>query len=267
MRRSVWCLMVYLFVPIVGSAASFDCDKARTEVEKMICANAELSLLDDELARAYFDAREHEEAEGKVELRDSQRTWLKNRNNVCAKSIEGSARWHPDRRCLKAAYEYRIWKLAPARVEQERLREGRYRVGWGWDRPLCRKLAAHLNANPHLPPPVCQLRLGASNPDFALPEWQVLDIRGHRGILKTIWDGDKPPEFDRNRIFQERFEANQFKLSRAFFDVNNSGEPRTVYRAELDPCNPQVEIDFRIPSVPRLYAVDPDGKRPSDSFS
>jgi uncharacterized protein len=37
-------------------AASFDCGKATSEVEKLICGNEELSRLDDSLSEAYQEA-------------------------------------------------------------------------------------------------------------------------------------------------------------------------------------------------------------------
>lgn len=265
-RRFALLLWLVGFATPAVQGASFDCRKASTAVEKVICADEEISKLDDELGRAYRTAvniGEH------AELRRTQTEWLKNRDDVCGDSGPGA---QPDRRCLKTAYEFRIWKLAPERDDHNLLSAGRYRVGWGWDRPLCRKLSAHLNAHPEWPPLSCGMKVGNSNPDFALPAWETLDTRTHREILKAIWDeavGPRPSlsRTETDRIFEERFNAGDFKLAKAIFDVNNSGSPLTVYRAELDPCRPDDELGFNIPLVPRLYAVGPDGKRPhSNSF-
>ena len=38
-----------------AQAASFDCGKAATKVEKMICGDEELSKLDDKLGKVYQD--------------------------------------------------------------------------------------------------------------------------------------------------------------------------------------------------------------------
>ena len=57
-------------------AASFDCNKAATQTEKAICANPELSSLDNLLASAWRVAK------NKVSL-DDQRDWLKIRE-LCA---------------------------------------------------------------------------------------------------------------------------------------------------------------------------------------
>lgn len=46
-----------LLIPSVGFCASFDCNKAATLVEMMICNDAELSRLDDELSLIYKQAK------------------------------------------------------------------------------------------------------------------------------------------------------------------------------------------------------------------
>lgn len=38
---------------IEAQAASFDCDKAATKIEKMICSDKELGSLDEDLLKAY----------------------------------------------------------------------------------------------------------------------------------------------------------------------------------------------------------------------
>ena len=60
MRNSVSGLWVglcsglfLLLAPLAGQAASFDCAKARAKIEKAICADKELSALDERMAAAY----------------------------------------------------------------------------------------------------------------------------------------------------------------------------------------------------------------------
>lgn len=61
-----------------SSAASFDCAKASTDVEKMICADVELSSLDEQLAKTYKASMERVvDISG---LKKEQREWLKLRN-------------------------------------------------------------------------------------------------------------------------------------------------------------------------------------------
>lgn len=87
--------------PLAGHAASFDCTKAASQVEKLICAEDELSRLDDELAAAYRAASGAPGAADQV--RRDQRQWLAVRN-ACR-----------DRACIKSAYDRRLADLRAAR--------------------------------------------------------------------------------------------------------------------------------------------------------
>jgi uncharacterized protein len=55
------------------NAASFDCHKATTWLEKTVCSNPELSKLDEELAKAYHDALTSLSPEGQQETKQYQR--------------------------------------------------------------------------------------------------------------------------------------------------------------------------------------------------
>jgi uncharacterized protein len=81
-----------------AGAASFDCTKAASRIEKLICADAELSRLDSELGQLYDDARR---AAGTdlATLKRAQRAWLKQRED-CG-----------DSDCVARAYRQRIAEL------------------------------------------------------------------------------------------------------------------------------------------------------------
>ncbi len=89
--------LAFFLLPAFAHSASFDCQKASTPVERMVCADADLSGLDDVMAGIYTtdSAREHGPA-----LRTSQRAWLKLRD-AC-----------PDTGCVKQRYQQRIAELA-----------------------------------------------------------------------------------------------------------------------------------------------------------
>jgi len=93
-------LLVVVAMPLAASAASFDCAKAASRVEKAICADAELSRLDEHLGRFYFAARERL-AENASCVEADQRQWLRAQRNACA-----------DGACLKKAYLGRLAELA-----------------------------------------------------------------------------------------------------------------------------------------------------------
>jgi uncharacterized protein len=93
-----------------ATAASFDCHKATTWLEKTVCSNPELSKLDDELAKAYHDALASLSPEGQEETKQYQRQWLKELSPFC----KARAQFEFDddtAKCLKNYYEERIKAL------------------------------------------------------------------------------------------------------------------------------------------------------------
>lgn len=75
---------IVLFTVASGaSAASFDCSRARTKVEKLICADVELSRADEEMAAAYDKARRSLAPGDARDLMLTQRSWLSSRDKAC----------------------------------------------------------------------------------------------------------------------------------------------------------------------------------------
>ena len=99
-------LYVNVFITLIAAsstfafAASFDCTKARSEVEKAICKNDELGKLDEDLSEAYKVAVKNHPVQNYVRAR--QREWIKD-NNSCDKDRLVA--------CLKARYAKRIVSL------------------------------------------------------------------------------------------------------------------------------------------------------------
>jgi uncharacterized protein len=93
-------LGTFFLLSIAGNidAASFDCGKATSDIEKIICSNEELSKLDESLNKAYLKALERPDI--RKQMIESQKQWLKNERNAC-KNAE----------CLKKTYETRIKEL------------------------------------------------------------------------------------------------------------------------------------------------------------
>jgi uncharacterized protein len=84
-----------------ASAASFDCALARTETEKAICANEEVSNLDEYLGRYYAAARDTLKSAGKCLVTD-QRIWIREKRNACK-----------DAACRRTVYLERLAVLDP----------------------------------------------------------------------------------------------------------------------------------------------------------
>lgn len=79
-------------------STSFNCAKATTSIEKMICSNTQLSDLDELLVVSYKKAMSR--TEDKKQLKSEQQQWLKSTRNACQ-----------DVECLKDAYAMRITEL------------------------------------------------------------------------------------------------------------------------------------------------------------
>ena len=108
-----------------AAAQSFDCAKAASANEKLICSDAALGRLDLELEAAVRRALEAAPAERERLLGDERR-WVKQRDRDCAR--EGASARDENIECLTKAYGERIAGLAKA---AERLPH---------DDTLCRRL-------------------------------------------------------------------------------------------------------------------------------
>jgi len=69
-------------------AASFDCKKAATGLEKAICSDEDLSAFDDQLAKAYSNALKSLSPEGQKETKEYQKQWLKNLSPYCEARVK-----------------------------------------------------------------------------------------------------------------------------------------------------------------------------------
>lgn len=78
-RRFSFLLLCAFTAPVV-TAASFDCAKAVSPVEQMICSDRLLSRLDDALAENYKNMLSANFGGSKADLRRSQRGWLAQRD-------------------------------------------------------------------------------------------------------------------------------------------------------------------------------------------
>lgn len=68
--------LVLLLVAAPATAASFDCAKARSKVEKLICKDPQLSRQDEDLAKAYGEALKLWDGQIAAYVKLSQRGWV-----------------------------------------------------------------------------------------------------------------------------------------------------------------------------------------------
>ncbi|MDT3275000.1 MliC family protein [Shewanella sp. SP2S2-4] len=89
---------------MAADAPSFDCAKVNAgSIEAMVCKDAGLSQLDNQLAEVYSQALEKAKNEQPPTLKAMQRGWVKGRNE-CWKSEDKHA-------CIEASYQTRIAEL------------------------------------------------------------------------------------------------------------------------------------------------------------
>ncbi len=102
MMRMIVAVIVWLAAaPPPAAAQSFDCAKAQSGVEKMVCADSRLRELDEHLGRYYAAARTALGG-GASCLQVDQAAWLKTRRGACR-----------DAACLSTVYLDRLAELDP----------------------------------------------------------------------------------------------------------------------------------------------------------
>lgn len=174
-RSRLAAVLIALAMPIPVQAASFDCQQAGTSVEKMICADQELSRKDEMLDSVYTEI--YGRTADTYALRAEQRKWL-NRRSAC-----------PDTDCIAKAYRTRIAELeeikakpAPCFSLLERdwptVKSGHY--------PVCVDFLENLNRFCDEPPPTCERKIDPAITSLSLPKWEELDPKEHLDLIGQI---------------------------------------------------------------------------------
>lgn len=96
----------------LAAAASFDCTKAKTPLEKFICNDPALSDLDSQIGRVYQERRALLSPNGAEQLKRSQQSWLRFIDTVCTigKALHAESRIEPNL-CLWQEYHERLRQL------------------------------------------------------------------------------------------------------------------------------------------------------------
>ena len=106
-NKIIITLLSVLTISQLSFGASFDCEKAATEVEKAICSDKTLSILDEFLALTYKKALSR--SSHKDALKASQRNWLISKRNTCENEDI----------CLNTEYYSRILELTDSTKSSE----------------------------------------------------------------------------------------------------------------------------------------------------
>jgi uncharacterized protein YecT (DUF1311 family) len=169
-NRSGWCAKLALtlgclFAQGAAHSASFNCAQAKTKVEQLICDDDELFKLDSRMATRYAQALASQP--NTQQLKEQQRTWLRDRN-ACSTTD-----------CLKRAYANNPFML------QSRPRFGQCEdvhpdipmqcgLYLGKGEAACEVYLKHLNELKETPN--CRI---PQPPQFKSLEWQELDVLEH----------------------------------------------------------------------------------------
>jgi len=301
-KRSVWIavtLLGYVMIASLAQAASFDCAKAGTKVEHMICDNPEISKLDDDLSVAYKNALQ--DPTRAAATRFSQKQWMEKYRNQCK-----------DAACVKEAYGMRIKHLQEANSaalsapewSKEQPREvdegsgdvkGEYVLirafSYMGDCSVCQRFKDNLNRFSKIDFDQCNPRISDQFPEFSRPHWKEIPfdmalaekaIRSTRDY--TNYGGDRSPEGaeyhrkERESRWQQWLkgsapfrEAGQAHMWITKIDMDGDGKEETILRMmpggryPLDPKRPSLwTCNY---SVGELYVIEAGNQRMAAMFN
>jgi uncharacterized protein YecT (DUF1311 family) len=164
-----------LLFALSAHAASFDCAKARTKVEHIICDTPEISKLDDELNTAYKAALQ--DVKQAVIVKQAQKRWMKERDR-CADSA-----------CVMHAYANRLstLQMLAETPEASPAIKKRFVVTEGKGFSICESYADFLNSLPENEPlPLCHLKRSPDFPSLKDPDWEEMDISSNLQLVYML---------------------------------------------------------------------------------
>ena len=108
MKYPVLGLVLFAFT-CATHAASFDCKKAQSKMEKAICENPKISKLDEELAENYQAAKGKLSADAQKVFVNGQRSWVKFLAASCFTDFQAKPASKEDAaQCLESEYKARV---------------------------------------------------------------------------------------------------------------------------------------------------------------
>lgn len=248
-KRSAWLAisqLCWLMLALPAQAVSFDCAKAQSKAEKLICgphpysAHLDfLSILDDDLNMAYLWAQMR--TENPQKLVKAQRHWLRTVRDACQ-----------DEFCLTRALNARIaeltaqasgkgcYALAPIMEDKDKIRP---------IEPICHVMEKNLNRFCDQPPMACGLKIAPEFHDqLTLPEWTPLDPEANRALIEAfirapwvdepsvtqkrkdeLWEEERPK-------IEKAFDEKSITFSQARLDLYNLGQAQLAYRLDYNNC-------------------------------
>lgn len=253
MKRIAWIVIGCLALAMAAQAASFDCAKASTNVERMICGNAELSKLDDELLAAYRTALQDETQADFT--KHTQKLWMKLRN-ACS-----------DVACVKDQYTARLTMLRATRNLEY---SGKHGINYVADASaMDGNVFEHENTDDvcgvylqnlqyfakHALPMSCGQPITPSLKDkLEKVEWEDIDPEKFpvlfREVVETRLSKDKVVTDDEIRLLRNKVTSKEYVFRRA--RVTLIGHPDTEVRSSLSQWAKDYVNQYQGRSVPEL---------------
>lgn len=119
MIRIVLALAALAVLMSAAHAASFDCAKAATSMERAICSSPDLSAQDEVLAQAYATALGGLSKPAAAEIKSAQHSWIGYAERICSDDGEPIAGEYTDDQtaCLNSTYVNRVRDLESSRMQ------------------------------------------------------------------------------------------------------------------------------------------------------
>jgi len=230
MNRLLWIGLTCFAVASPTQAASFDCEKAATKVEKLICVNPEISSLDDDLGQVYQSTIAGANDEQKLRLEANQKHWLKHTRNICKNDS-----------CVKQAYITQL--SAIEKFSSSASAKGGdwiYRGGTNQQGPLCEDLLMRLNRYDRKESldNRCSWNVIASYPLFSDPLWEELDSKKYEDLIAKIekYEQETPDGYFHRLTGIRKMQPDLAYRNRAKDFIKNGGRLQ-VWRTKLSPFN------------------------------
>jgi uncharacterized protein len=225
-RKCLWITLLVSLWATQALAAGFDCAKAATKVEKLICNDPALSQLDDQLSQKYIETQAS--SSDKDAVKKQQLDWLKNARNAC-ESVD----------CLKTAYADRLAQLgnssvstagALATTDTKYRKNPNARITEGKGVPICEEYLKVLNRAAWDDLQVCRLP-SLSGSSIARASFSALNSSDLKYIDKMVygmltddksWDTTWPKR-------QVDYLSERIKIGEIRFDIDADGREDRVF--------------------------------------
>lgn len=268
MKPITGMVLVGLMLSFTAQGASFDCGKAKTKVEKLVCSHDEIKELDGALAKVYRRALKQPQYAARIRL--IQHEWLKSResclearyqaerDNLCQsfanRGLNDDANQCAQQRCLVRTYRSRVAELYSGFGEHWRHKSwevGKGDIVNGAKYPLCVDYLKNLNSlykTYDEAAPTCEWKVNPAIKSLALPRWEEIDPKANLGLIEEqlTWRGaSHPPDKNRWQILKpeilRRIDQGGVHMWQARIRLTSNNPPELVVRIDLG-CTPIVVV-------------------------